>query len=138
MTPISNKHLANIISLGFLGILLIAFLLAKLPLEPLILYGAMSVLAVIFYSWDKYAAKKGNKRIRESTLHLTSLLFGWPGAALAQQWLRHKTVKVKFRRVFWLTAVINTSFFYWLYNQQQEKWFIYLKSMFVSLDIYSL
>lgn len=36
---------------------------------------------------------EGAPRIRERTLHLWELLGGWPGALLAQRWLRHQTVK---------------------------------------------
>jgi uncharacterized membrane protein YsdA (DUF1294 family) len=33
---------------------------------------------------------------------------------LAQQWLRHKTVKQPFRRMFWLTVAANVVCFLWL------------------------
>lgn len=46
-------------------------------------------------------------RIRERTLHLLSIAGGWPGALIGQQWLRHKSVKASFRRVFWLTVLLN-------------------------------
>lgn len=136
MSFLPNKRLSNIISLGFLGGLFLGFLMAKLPVEIITLYGIMSTLAFIFYGWDKYTAKKGKKRVTEKTLHLMGFLFGWPGAALAQQAMRHKTVKLKFRRVFWLTALINIIFFYWLYSQQQEKWFVYFKGLLTSLNLY--
>ncbi len=100
------------------------------------LYGFMSAWAFIIYGWDKYAATKGRRRIRETSLHMVALFSGWPGAVLAQQVMRHKTVKVKFRRVFWLTVLINIASFYWLYSQQKEKWFIYLKDLSTSLNLY--
>ena len=37
---------------------------------------------------------QGAWRIREGTLHLVEALGGWPGAFLAQQTMRHKTVKL--------------------------------------------
>jgi uncharacterized membrane protein YsdA (DUF1294 family) len=33
---------------------------------------------------------------------------------LAQQWLRHKTVKLPFRHWFWLTVGLNLAGFCWL------------------------
>ena len=36
---------------------------------------------------------------------------GWPGAILAQQLLRHKTAKLSFRAVFWVSVLINVFVF---------------------------
>jgi hypothetical protein len=36
---------------------------------------------------------------------------GWPGALLAQQFLRHKSVKAEFRAAFWLTVAVNAVLF---------------------------
>lgn len=36
---------------------------------------------------------------------------GWPGALLAQQFLRHKSTKAEFRSVFWTTVVLNVAGF---------------------------
>ncbi|SDC14046.1 Uncharacterized membrane protein YsdA, DUF1294 family [Sanguibacter gelidistatuariae] len=70
-------------------------------------YAAMSLLTFVVYAKDKAAARGRRWRTPESTLHLLSLLGGWPGALLAQQVLRHKTIKVSFRAVFWCTVVAN-------------------------------
>jgi hypothetical protein len=48
-----------------------------------------------------------------STLHLLALLGGCPGAALAQQVLRHKSSKQDFRVIFWFTVVINLAVLGW-------------------------
>ncbi|ASM76102.1 hypothetical protein VITFI_CDS0323 [Vitreoscilla filiformis] len=40
-------------------------------------------------------------------MHAIALLSGWPGALIAQQFLRHKSVKAEFRQVFWATVVLN-------------------------------
>ena len=45
----------------------------------------------------------------ESTLHLFDLLGGWPGALIAQQQFRHKTVKASFQAGFWMTVVLNVA-----------------------------
>src|SRR3546814_17304610 len=52
------------------------------------------------YWLDKEAAQGGAQRIPESTLHLVDLLGGWPGALIAQQQFRHKTVKRSFQFAF--------------------------------------
>jgi uncharacterized membrane protein YsdA (DUF1294 family) len=70
-------------------------------------YLIISLLAFIVYAKDKAAAKKGSWRIPESTLHLLSLLGGWPGALIAQQTLRHKSKKEPFRFIFWITVFLN-------------------------------
>ena len=71
------------------------------------IYGAVSVLTFLMYANDKAAALKNRQRTPENTLHLLALLGGWPGAMVAQQSLRHKSQKSSFRRVYWLTVLIN-------------------------------
>ena len=56
---------------------------------------------------DKSAAARGSRRVPENTLHLLSVAGGWPGALIAQQFLRHKSTKHEFRQVFWITAALN-------------------------------
>ena len=65
-------------------------------------------VCLLAYAADKFAARSGGWRTRESTLLLLGLLGGWPGALLAQQWLRHKSAKPSFRNAFWLTVVVHT------------------------------
>ena len=77
-------------------------------------YAGMSLLTFIIYAIDKAAARAQRRRTPESTLHLLALACGWPGALLAQQWLRHKSSKARFRGVFWLTVVANVAAFVWL------------------------
>ncbi len=59
------------------------------------------------YAVDKFLAGKGLRRVPELYLHLVALAGGTPLAYVAQQSLRHKTVKGSFRRVFWLTVVVQ-------------------------------
>lgn len=77
-------------------------------------YLLLSCLSYIMYSLDKAAAGKNMWRTPESTLHSVDLLGGWPGALIAQQQLRHKTVKVSFQRVFWATVLVNVAVVAWL------------------------
>ena len=79
----------------------------KVPLWIAGLYLALSAAAFIAYAVDKSAAANGSWRTPESTLHVLALAGGWPGALLAQQFLRHKTTKQEFRQVFWATVLLN-------------------------------
>ncbi len=82
-----------------------------LPLWVLGVYAGMSAVTFAVYAVDKSAAQAGRWRVPENTLHLLGLLGGWPGAILAQQLLRHKTQKQRFRAVFWCTAWANLLIF---------------------------
>ena len=86
----------------------------------MIFYIAVSFITFLVYAFDKSKAKKGEWRTQESTLHLLGLIGGWPGAALAQEVLRHKSKKTKFRVVFWLTVVVNIIALGWLTSNQGE------------------
>ena len=67
----------------------------------------MSLVTFVVYARDKAAARDRRWRVAESTLHPLALVGGWPGALLAQEVLRHKTVKASFRATFWCTVVAN-------------------------------
>lgn len=73
----------------------------------LLLTVACSVAAFVLYGIDKRRSIKNLPRVSENTLHLLSILGGWPGAHLAQQLFRHKTLKVSFRVIFWLTVLVH-------------------------------
>ncbi|WP_240919963.1 DUF1294 domain-containing protein [Paraglaciecola sp. 20A4] len=92
--------------------------LGMTPLMLGLLYALLSLSAYVFYKKDKVAAIKGNWRVPEQTLHLLALFGGWPGAIIAQQRLRHKTQKVPFRVIFWLTLVVNVGLLVSLHTQQ--------------------
>ncbi|MCG2576578.1 DUF1294 domain-containing protein [Dechloromonas sp. XY25] len=91
----------------FIAFLIAAALAGKLPLPVLGLYAGASGVAFIAYWMDKSAARAGRWRTPESTLHLLSLIGGWPGALLAQRRLRHKSAKLSFQIAFWATALLN-------------------------------
>lgn len=78
------------------------------------LYLLASVACFIAYARDKAAARAGRQRTPERTLLLLGLLGGWPGALLAQQWLRHKSAKASFLAKFWLTVLLNLAALLWL------------------------
>lgn len=93
--------------LPFIGVLLVLVVSGRLPILVPALYAGMSLLTFLTYWLDKRAARRDAQRTPENTLHLLSLLCGWPGALLAQRLLRHKSVKSSFRLGFWLTVVLN-------------------------------
>ncbi|MCG6898913.1 MAG: cold shock and DUF1294 domain-containing protein [Gammaproteobacteria bacterium] len=113
-----QKHgsLATIGAAFFLIIVGVSVLAAKIPPLILALYIVGSLFTFIVYAVDKAAAKKGVRRTPENTLHLLSLVGGWPGALIAQQKLRHKSKKQSFRSVFSATVILNCGVFVWLFT----------------------
>ena len=77
-------------------------------------YVLLSCVSYIMYSLDKAAAGKNMQRTPESTLHSVDLLGGWPGALIAQQQFRHKTVKASFQQIFWVAVLVNVAVVIWL------------------------
>lgn len=104
---INKRTFPVVVAVIFLIAAVIAYLLGKLPMVFLAIYGGLSVVAFIVYFMDKSAAKSGKWRTPENTLHLLALAGGWPGALIAQQTLRHKTQKKPFIIVLWLTVLLN-------------------------------
>lgn len=68
---------------------------------------ALSTFTFFAYRSDKRRAEAGAWRIPESTLHLSELIGGWPGAFLAQQVFRHKTAKSSYQIVFWAIVLVH-------------------------------
>jgi uncharacterized membrane protein YsdA (DUF1294 family)/cold shock CspA family protein len=107
-----------------LGILVIAAFVAiyvlvevncgPIPLWQPIAYLGVSAVTFGAYAIDKSAARLKRRRVAETSLILLGMFGGWPGAILAQQLLRHKTAKLSFRAVFWLSVLINVAVFVWL------------------------
>jgi len=98
----------------FLTFVAVAVLVGRLPLLMLGLYFITSTVTFLLYAPDKSAAQKGQWRTPESTLHMFSLIGGWPGAFVAQKLLRHKSKKQSFQTVFWATVVLNCAGLAWL------------------------
>ena len=98
----------------FLGLMGVASLIEYIPRYLALAYLMLSLVTFLVYWFDKSKAKRNVWRTPESTLHLLALFGGWPGAAIAQQMLRHKTQKKGFRAVFWLTIITNCGVLAWL------------------------
>lgn len=101
-------------ALFFLLFVVTEVLRGKLPVAILVFYSGASVVVLAAYWLDKAAAKHGDWRTQESTLHLLALIGGWPGAALAQKAFRHKSKKQEFQQAFWVTVLVNCCALAWL------------------------
>ena len=93
--------------LGWVALLSWSVYAGRLPVWMLGAAVGVNLITFVVYAIDKSAAQTGQWRTRESNLHLLSLAGGWPGAWYAQQWLRHKSSKVAFRRVYGATVALH-------------------------------
>ena len=105
-----------VIALLFLIGVCASAVVTRIPFTVFIIYLLASLVTLVAYAIDKSAARAGRWRIPEQTLHLLAVIGGWPGALVARQMLRHKTVKVSFRIEFWLTVLINVGLLVWLHT----------------------
>ncbi|MEW7850811.1 DUF1294 domain-containing protein [Massilia aurea] len=101
-----------------LVVFLVLYLFASLAWSMSQIVGAaylvISLTCFVAYAMDKSAARASSWRTPEATLLLLGLIGGWPGAVLAQQWLRHKTSKHSFQWKFQATVALNLGMFAWL------------------------
>ena len=86
----------------------------KLPLPILGVYLVVSTITFCLYWSDKAKARRHQWRIPEDTLHFWSLIGGWPGAALAQKLVHHKSSKASFQTIYWFTIAVNIVAVIWL------------------------
>jgi len=85
-------------------------------------YVVLSIVCFGLYAADKAAANSGSWRTPESTLLFVGLLGGWPGGMVAQQFLRHKSVKASFRSAFWGSVAVNVCVFVVLSSPIVNAW----------------
>ena len=118
-----NRQVFTVFAIAPHILLAAAWLIGKVPTVLPLWYIIFSLMAFAAYAKDKYAAENGSWRTPENTLHMLSLFGGWSGAWLAQIWLRHKSKKTEFRRIYWLTVLINLSLlFYLLFSPSGHRW----------------
>lgn len=99
--------LSTTVAFAFFIFLAFAFIALKLPFYIFATYIGLSLLTFLVYALDKSAAESRRWRTSEDKLHILAVLGGWPGALLAQNWLRHKSKKESFQAAFWVTVIIN-------------------------------
>ena len=97
--------------LAFATLFFVAHVRWQVPWTIACFYVVLSILTFALYAGDKRAAQSNRWRTPENTLLLVGLVGGWPGAAVAQQVLRHKTKKLSFRTRFWFTVIVNVIVF---------------------------
>lgn len=103
----SSAAVKPITGLGYITILFGLMFYGKIPnLIPVSVIG-LSIVTYLAYAFDKVAAVKSSWRTQEDVLHFLSLLGGWPGAAIAQKSLRHKSIKNEFQAKFRRTVILN-------------------------------
>lgn len=68
-----------------------------------------NVLTLVIYGVDKTAARKGWRRVPESTLLVFGVVGGWGGAIAGQQIFRHKTQKQPFKTYFIISVIVSIS-----------------------------
>jgi len=73
----------------------------------------VSVVTFVVYARDKSAAQRGARRTPEFVLHLLGAFGGWPGAFVAQRVVHHKTRKLGFQILFWMTFVLEACAVLW-------------------------
>jgi uncharacterized membrane protein YsdA (DUF1294 family)/cold shock CspA family protein len=114
--PVTSAKGPGILALAVFFLLFVANSVreGKLPVAVLGLYLMASSLAFVFYKRDKAMAITHQRKIPENTLHLWSLIGGWPGAALAEKLVRHKSRKRSFHIVYWITIALNGIAFFWM------------------------
>ncbi len=70
-------------------------------------YGALSVVTVAYFGWDKRAAIRKQRRVPERTLHRLEWAGGWPGALVGMRVFRHKRSKPAYRRVLFAVVAVH-------------------------------
>lgn len=118
------------LAVSFLVFLFVAVLFRILPSFVFGLSLVLSIVTFGVYAKDKSAARKGEWRTEENTLHLFALFGGWPGALVAQKFLRHKSKKLSFQINFWLTVVLNGAALGWLSTPSGNEFSRFVASVF--------
>lgn len=111
--PAVGAIVAPVLTVIFFAYLLSTSAGGKLPWAVPGWYAVLSVLTYVAYRADKAAAVRGTWRTQEQTLHALSLAGGWPGALVAQRWLRHKSTKASFLATYFFTVAINLGALIW-------------------------
>ena len=105
--PPRSSRLGYVAILGFGCIAFVIALIYPLPYWVALLYVGASLVTFIAYAADKRAAQTHTWRVQEASLLALGVVGGWPGAIIAQQVLRHKTLKSSFQWMFWISVVLN-------------------------------
>ena len=83
------------------------------PGAVLAAYGALSLACLVLHGWDKWQARRSERRVPERTLHLLALAGGFVGAWLGMRFFRHKTQKPGFTLVLVLALGLHAGGWGW-------------------------
>lgn len=75
---------------------------------------AINVVAFAYYGYDKGRAESGASRVPELVLHGLTAAGGSVGAYAAMKIFRHKTIKGKFRILFWCIVLLQLALAGWI------------------------
>lgn len=102
-----EQRLALLMSL--LAFASISWLLTQnlMPVMFGVYLGIVNAITFILYAYDKAAAIRQRARVSEFSLHMWSLMCGWPAGVLAQFIFNHKTTKLSFRVQHWAVLSVN-------------------------------
>ena len=115
-----SKILGPILTVCFCIGLILSILNGKVPVFVGFAYLIISLVTILAYAKDKYAAQNNRWRTPESTLHFFSLIGGWPGALFAQKTLRHKTSKSEFISTYRVTVFFNVLALLVMFTEQGQ------------------
>ena len=97
--------------ISFIALSLLIFLQfivkQQIPVAIGYFYLFINLFTFVVYAIDKSAAIHHRWRIKELYLHCLASLGGWWGALIAQQFIRHKSIKPPFLIVFTVTMMSN-------------------------------
>ena len=68
-------------------------------------FAAFNLATFLAFGLDKWRARRGARRVPESTLALLGALGGWPGGLLGMKLFRHKTAKRTFQLKYTLALI---------------------------------
>jgi uncharacterized membrane protein YsdA (DUF1294 family) len=117
--PMSPYRFHALAGLGIALTLTVALLLLFRP--ALTWYAALAawlagvnLTAFGYYGFDKARARAGGSRVPERILHLLALAGGSFGAWVGMALFRHKTLKGRFRAVFWCVVAAQVGLAVWV------------------------
>ena len=75
---------------------------------------AINVTALGYYGYDKARARSEASRVPEVVLHGLSAAGGSAGAYAGMRVFRHKTIKGRFRIMFWMIVALQVALLAWV------------------------
>ncbi|MCP3919518.1 MAG: DUF1294 domain-containing protein [bacterium] len=75
---------------------------------------AANVLVVPFWAWDKRQAMLDRFRVPEAALHLFAAAGAAAASLIAMRTFRHKTLKPKFKLLYWTLLGVQVALVVWL------------------------